>query len=75
MDVFMNHVIDALKVHGALAIRVFPPDSGVLLAFADRLSNEVVRFISCPMCTALTSTLGRRICHSSSQPSAWPGAA
>ena len=42
MDVFMNHVLDALQTHGALAVRVFPPDSGVLLSFSDRLATEVV---------------------------------
>lgn len=42
MDVFMKHVTDALQTHGALAVRVFPSDSGVLLAFADRLASEVV---------------------------------
>jgi recyclin-1 len=42
MDGFMSHVIGALQRYGALAIRVFPPDSGVLLAFSDKLASEVV---------------------------------
>lgn len=46
MDDFMNHVVDALTKHGAQAMRVFPPDSRVLLLFADRLANDVVRKIS-----------------------------
>ena len=43
MDAFMVHVIEALKEHGARAVRVFPPASRVLVSFAERLANEVVR--------------------------------
>lgn len=43
MDEFMAHVFAALREHGSRAVRVFPPSSQVLLAFADRLANEVVR--------------------------------
>lgn len=43
MDDFMNHVVESLMKYGAQAVRVFPHDSKVLLAFAERLANEVVR--------------------------------
>ncbi|KAG8937491.1 F-box protein: endocytic membrane traffic, recycling ReCYcling 1 [Tulasnella sp. 408] len=33
---------DAIRVHGSTAVRVFPPSSGVLLAFADRVTSDVV---------------------------------
>ncbi|KZV93315.1 hypothetical protein EXIGLDRAFT_835839 [Exidia glandulosa HHB12029] len=39
---FMNHIADILRVDGATAIRIFPPDSRVLLNFADRVAVEVV---------------------------------
>ena len=42
MDKFMAHVIGSVKEHGRRAVRVFPPDAGVLIAFADRLASEVV---------------------------------
>ncbi|THH29168.1 hypothetical protein EUX98_g5028 [Antrodiella citrinella] len=42
MDGFMIHVLDALREHGTRAVRVFPPAANVLLAFAERLANEVV---------------------------------
>lgn len=42
MDDFMNHVVESLTKNGAQAVRVFPRDSKVLLAFAERLANEVV---------------------------------
>jgi recyclin-1 len=43
MDAFMAHIFSAIREHGSRAVRVFPPDAGVLLGFADRLANEVVR--------------------------------
>ena len=42
MDQFMAHVLGSVKEHGRRAVRVFPPDAGVLIAFADRLTSEVV---------------------------------
>ena len=39
----MNQVLDAVKDDGSLMARVFPPDQGVLLAFASKLANELVR--------------------------------
>ena len=45
MDSFMTQVLDALKVHGGRAVRVIPPEANVLLSFADRIANEVVRDI------------------------------
>jgi recyclin-1 len=42
MDEFMGSVIAAIKEDGARAVRVFPPESGVLLVFAERLANDVV---------------------------------
>ncbi|KZT22891.1 hypothetical protein NEOLEDRAFT_1070445 [Neolentinus lepideus HHB14362 ss-1] len=42
MDELMTNVLDAIREHGARAVRVFPPPSGVLLSFADRLAVEVV---------------------------------
>lgn len=42
MDDFMSHVIGAIRTDGGVAVRVFPPDSQVLYAFADRIANEVV---------------------------------
>jgi recyclin-1 len=48
MDEFMHHVVDALKKEGAQAVRVFPRDSRVLLALADRIANDVVRMHTFP---------------------------
>ncbi|EJD41543.1 hypothetical protein AURDEDRAFT_169438 [Auricularia subglabra TFB-10046 SS5] len=42
MDDFMNHITNVLRADGATAIRIFPPDSRVLLNFADRVATEVV---------------------------------
>ncbi|KAI0824477.1 exocyst complex component Sec10-like protein [Trametes gibbosa] len=42
MDEFVAEILGALEEHGSRAVRVFPPDANVLLAFADRLANEVV---------------------------------
>ncbi|KAG8882223.1 F-box protein: endocytic membrane traffic, recycling ReCYcling 1 [Tulasnella sp. 331] len=42
MDEFISRIIDAIHTDGATAVRVFPPDSQVLCAFADRLAIEVV---------------------------------
>ncbi|KAG8961063.1 F-box protein: endocytic membrane traffic, recycling ReCYcling 1 [Tulasnella sp. 425] len=42
MDDFMSHILDSIRTHGSAAVRVFPPSSGVLLAFADRVTVDVV---------------------------------
>ncbi|KAI6015237.1 exocyst complex component Sec10-domain-containing protein [Pisolithus orientalis] len=42
MDAFMSRTLAALQEDGAIAMRVFPPESGVLLAYAERLAGEVV---------------------------------
>ncbi|KAI6144997.1 exocyst complex component Sec10-like protein [Pisolithus tinctorius] len=42
MDAFMSCTLAALQEDGAIAMRVFPPESGVLLAYAERLAGEVV---------------------------------
>ncbi|KAH9847985.1 exocyst complex component Sec10-domain-containing protein [Lenzites betulinus] len=42
MDEFVVEILGALEEHGSRAVRVFPPDANVLIAFADRLANEVV---------------------------------
>ncbi|KAK7047579.1 F-box protein: endocytic membrane traffic, recycling ReCYcling 1 [Paramarasmius palmivorus] len=42
MDEFMGTIRGAIVEHGSVAVRVFPPDSGVLVMFADRVANEVV---------------------------------
>ncbi|EMD37219.1 hypothetical protein CERSUDRAFT_115114 [Gelatoporia subvermispora B] len=42
MDTFVAEVLDALTEHGSRAVRVFPPESRVILSFADRLATEVV---------------------------------
>ena len=42
MDAFITNILAILREHGGRAIRVFPPDSVVLLSFSERLANEVV---------------------------------
>ena len=42
MDRFMEHVLDALRNDGQVAVRVFPATSFVVISFAERLANEVV---------------------------------
>ena len=42
MDEFMSLILDAIAEHGSRAVRVFPPASGVLVAFAEKLAGEVV---------------------------------
>ena len=42
MDAFISSVLTILKDQGGRAVRVFPPDAGVLVSFAERLTNEVV---------------------------------
>jgi recyclin-1 len=42
MDEFMSSVVSAIIEHGSRCVRVFPRESGVLIAFAERLANEIV---------------------------------
>jgi hypothetical protein len=42
MDEFMTFVLNAILEHGSRAVRVFPRESGVLIAFAERIAGEVV---------------------------------
>ncbi|KIK68229.1 hypothetical protein GYMLUDRAFT_154488 [Collybiopsis luxurians FD-317 M1] len=42
MDDFMSIVLKAISDHGSRAVRVFPPESGVLIAFSDRVASDVV---------------------------------
>lgn len=42
MDAFMADVLAKLQSEGSLVARVFPPEQQVLLAFASRMTNEVV---------------------------------
>ncbi|KAH9968027.1 exocyst complex component Sec10-like protein, partial [Russula dissimulans] len=51
MDAFMAFVLHALREHGSRAVRVFPPAAGVLVAFADRVSMEVVAEYITPLLT------------------------
>ncbi|KAA1472355.1 hypothetical protein DENSPDRAFT_778201 [Dentipellis sp. KUC8613] len=46
MDEFIGFILDALREHGARSVRVFPPEAGVLLAFADRLASDVGEYIT-----------------------------
>jgi recyclin-1 len=43
MDEFMSDILGSIIEHGSRAVRVFPPASQVLIAFADRIAVEVVR--------------------------------
>lgn len=42
MDAFMNHVLAIVAREGKTIARVFPPDSDVLIQFADRIAIDVV---------------------------------
>ncbi|KAG7087379.1 hypothetical protein E1B28_013352 [Marasmius oreades] len=42
MDEFVTIVRESILEHGSRAIRVFPPESQVLIMFAERVANEVV---------------------------------
>ena len=42
MDGFMTFILKAIKEHGSRAARVFPPESEVVLLFAQRVANELV---------------------------------
>lgn len=46
MDAFIAKILAVLREYGGRAVRVFPPEAGVLLSFAERIANEVVcRFL------------------------------
>lgn len=51
MDVFMTHILTSLREHGSRAVRVFPASSQVLVAFAERIANEVVAEYIAPLLT------------------------
>lgn len=42
MDEFITAILASIIEHGSRAVRVFPPASQVLIAFADRIAIEVV---------------------------------
>lgn len=42
MDEFMSLVLKAISEHGSRAVRVFPPEAGVLISFSDRVASDVV---------------------------------
>jgi recyclin-1 len=42
MDEFMGYVLGVLEEWGRRAVRVFPPQTGVLISFAERVSVDVV---------------------------------
>ncbi|KAJ7069939.1 exocyst complex component Sec10-like protein [Mycena amicta] len=42
MHEFMDSILGAITEHGSRAVRVFPPASGTLIAFCDRIATEVV---------------------------------
>ena len=48
----MASVISALEEHGTRAVLVFPPAAGVLIGFAERVANEVVRSYHFPISTS-----------------------
>lgn len=75
MDEFMNHVITALHKDGGSAVRIFPPESYVVLSFAERLTNEVVSnpicYTSCffhfTFCRSLSTLLRSSLGHGKSR--------
>ncbi|KAF8452346.1 exocyst complex component Sec10-domain-containing protein [Boletus edulis BED1] len=58
MDGFMSHLLAAIEEDGARAFRVFPRESGVLLAFAERIADDVIsEYISSLLARARTITI------------------
>jgi recyclin-1 len=55
MDAFLSYVLGALREHGSRAVRVFPPQAGVLGMFAERVGGEVVSTVSLPLISISTS--------------------
>ena len=50
----MTRVLAAIEEDGARAFRVFPRESGVLLAFAERVATDVVSRQSCRLWSGYT---------------------
>lgn len=42
MDTVMTHIIAQFRAEGELVARLFPPEQGVLLAWADMVLRELV---------------------------------
>lgn len=64
MDSFMEHVLQALRNDGTIAVGVFPPISYAVLSYADRLAQEVVSTHFAVVCARAKALLsGRRIHH------------
>jgi len=63
MDEFMAQILDAIHEHGSRAVRIFPPHAQVLVSFADRLANEVVRQILSHAIYLFKARLGWRVYH------------
>ena len=42
MDEFISHILQSIRDNGSAAVRIFPPPSGVLQLYSDRLAMEVV---------------------------------
>jgi hypothetical protein len=42
MDEFITNLIQIVNISGGFIVRVFPPESSVLLLFAEHLANDVV---------------------------------
>ncbi|KAH0831046.1 exocyst complex component Sec10-domain-containing protein [Lanmaoa asiatica] len=58
MDGFMSRVLTAIEEDGARAFRVFPRESGVLLAFAERVAGDVIsEYISSLLAHARTISI------------------
>lgn len=45
MDTFISAILAILQEQGSRAVRVFPPESQVLLSFAERMASEVVSIV------------------------------
>ena len=58
MDDFVANVVGSVIEHGSRAVRVFPPPSQVLIAFADRLASEVVHTFTPSGYSLLISMVG-----------------
>ena len=42
MDSFIADLLATIKADGEIIVRVFPPEQDILLAYADRVANEVI---------------------------------
>ena len=56
MDAFISAILSILKKEGSRAVRIFPPDSNVLLSFAERIANDVVSARCDAECLASSSS-------------------